>query len=173
MQPIVPSIPPRNAQPRIEGVRIMSVKARGIAACVSSIIILAMALVAAPSLAQTPAKSIKNQLLGHWQLVSVTINGNTPYGAAPQGSMFFDVTGHYSVIVITGGKASSISYFGTYTVNDADSSVTMHIDASSLASAAGRDETRLVTFSGDQLIVENQRSGGPLGDIKLTWQQAN
>jgi hypothetical protein len=151
----------------------MSVRARDIAAGMSSIIILVMASVAAPSFAQTPAKSIRSQLIGHWQLVSVTINDNTPYGAAPQGSMFFDATGHYSVIVVTGGKASSISYFGTYTVNDADSSMTMHIDASSLANAAGRDETRLVTFSGGQLIVENQKSGGPLGDIKLTWQQAN
>ncbi len=103
----------------------------------------------------------QDQLVGHWRLVSISIGDAQPYGANPQGSMFLDAGGHYSVIVVTGGGASSISYFGTYTVDDADGSMTMHIDASSRAGAAGRDEKRLVTLSGDELIVEN-REAGPL-----------
>jgi hypothetical protein len=152
---------------------IMNIKARSIVACVSSFVILALASIATTSLAQTPAKSIKDQLVGHWQLVSVIINGNEPYGANPQGSMFLDAGGHYSVIAITAGKARSISYFGTYTVNDADSSMTMHVDASSGANAAGRDEKRIVTFSGDDLTVANQKFAGSVGGIKLTWKRSN
>jgi hypothetical protein len=149
----------------------MNIIARSIVACVSSLIILAA--IAATSFAQTPGKSLKDQLVGHWQLVSIIINGNAPYGATPQGSMFLDAGGHYSVIVISGGNARNISYFGTYTVNDADSSMTMHIDASTLANATGRDENRLVTFSSDELIVQNQKSAGPMGTIKLTWKRLN
>jgi hypothetical protein len=159
-------------------VRVVKIFARHTVACRSSLIgaalaIAALASIGATSFAQTPAKSLKDQLVGHWQLVSVSVNNAKPYGANPQGSMFFDAGGHYSVIVITGGAAKSVSYFGTYIVNDAESSMTMHIDASSLANAAGRDEARFVTFSGDELVVANQKSAGPVGDVKLTWKRAN
>ncbi len=145
--------------------------ARGVVACVSAFVLLAS--IAAPSFAQTPAKSLMDQLVGHWRLVSVSIGDAQPYGANPQGSMFLDAGGHYSVIVITGGGASSISYFGTYTVDDADASMTMHVAASSHAGAAGRDEKRRVAFSGNELIVENQNPAHSLGSIKLTWMRAD
>ena len=152
--------------------------ARGIRARLSSLIAAALAIAAlasfgATSFAQTPAISLKDRLVGHWQLVSVSVNNAAPYGASPQGSMFLDAGGHYSVIVITGGAAKSLSYFGTYIVNDAESSMTMHIDASSPANAAGREEARFLTFSDDELVVANQKSAGPLGGIKLTWKRAN
>jgi len=145
--------------------------ARGVVACASSLIVLVS--VSAPSFAQTPPKSLMDQLIGHWRLVSISIGDAQPYGANPQGSMFVDAGGHYSVIVVTAGAASSISYFGTYAVDDADASMTMHIEASSRAGAAGRDEKRLVTFSGDELIVANERSARGLGAVKLTWKRAN
>lgn len=151
----------------------MNTKAHGIVACVASFVFLALTSIGATSSAQTPAKSLKDQLVGHWQLVSVSINRSSPYGANPQGSMFLDAGGHYSVIVITAGRARNVSYFGTYTVDDTDSSVTMHIDGSSNANAVGRDEKRFVSFSGDELVVANQKSAGPIGGVKLTWKQAN
>jgi hypothetical protein len=154
----------------------MKITARGVVAGVSSLMILTLASIATPTLAQSPTKSLNDQLLGHWQLDSVTINDSAPYGANPQGSMFLDAGGHFSVIVISAGQARNISYFGTYTVNDADKSMTMHIDASSGGgdvNAAGRDEKRLVTFSGDELTVANQTASGAAGAVKLTWKQAN
>jgi hypothetical protein len=152
----------------------MKVTVRGAAAGVLLLTTLALAPITTTSVAQTPAKSLKDQLVGHWQLVSVTIGNRTPYGPDPQGSLFFDATGHYSLIVISTGNARNVAYFGTYTVNDADNSIVMHIDASSSSlSAAGRDEKRLVTLSGDELIVANQTPSGSPGAIKLTWKQAN
>jgi hypothetical protein len=152
----------------------MKITARSISACIS-LIILALASIATPSFAQAPAKSLKDQLVGHWQLVSVTIESRTPYGPNPQGSMFLDAGGHFSVVVVSTGNARSVSYFGTYTVNDADKSMTMHVDASSggSVSAAGRDEKRLITLSGDDLIVQSQTPSGRVGPITLTWKQAN
>jgi hypothetical protein len=49
----------------------------------------------------------------------------------------------------------------------------MHVDASNQTNAVGRNQTRLVSFNADQLIVSSQRSKGPLGSVKLTWKQAN
>lgn len=124
---------------------------------------------------QAPAKPLKDQLVGHWQLLSVAVNGAAPYGTDPKGTMFLDAVGHFSVIVITGGAARSISYFGTYTVNDAAQTMTLHIEASaggSGVSAAGRDQTRLISLSGDELITQNQTAKGP-GGVKLTWKKAD
>jgi Lipocalin-like domain len=144
---------------------------RGVAG--SGLLGLLVASIAAASFAQAPARPLREQLVGHWQLVSVTVNSTPPYGANPEGSMFLDEGGHYSVIVITDGSARSVAYFGTYTVDDADSSLTMHVESSNFANAAGRDEKRFVAFSGDELILTNQRSGGPIGPVKLTWKRAN
>lgn len=151
----------------------MNIKVRGIVACVSSLVILALASFAMTAAAQAPGKSFKDQAVGHWQLVSVTIGGNDPYGAQPQGSMFLDAAGHYSVIVLGRGETNTIAYFGTYTINDADSTMTLHIDGSSRANADGRDLKRLVTFSGDELITDTPPSSGRSGTVKLTWKRSN
>jgi hypothetical protein len=149
----------------------MNVKVRDTGVLVSLLIVLALKWTVTTSLAQTPEKSIKDQLVGHWQLVSVTINDTAPYGANPQGSMFFDANGNYSVIVLSGGNARNVSYFGTYTVSDSENTVTLHIDGSSHANADGRDQKRLVTFSGDELITSTPTSSGRKGSIKLTWKR--
>jgi len=134
---------------------------------------LALALMTTASLAQTPTKSLKDQLIGHWQLTAVMVHGRTAYGTNPQGSMFFDSNGHFAVIVISNGEAKDISYFGTYAVDEANKSLAMHVDASTGGAADGRDVKRLVTFNGDQLILVNQMSTGVPGGIKLTWKQSN
>lgn len=149
----------------------MAIKTRVAAACLALLVGLMLASTAA--FAQTQSQSIKDRLVGHWQLVSIAINDTAPYGASPQGSMFFDAGGHYAIIVLSGGAARNISYFGTYTVDDADNSITMHIDGSSRANADGRDQKRLVTLDGDQLTVSTPASTGRKASIKLTWQRAN
>jgi hypothetical protein len=131
-----------------------------------------LAGLASASSAQTPAKSLRDQLVGHWQLVSVTINDQSPYGANAQGSMFLDAGNHYSVIVVTAGQARSIAYFGEYKVNDADSSVTFHVDASSRTGTTERDQIRTASFNGDVLTLASQKPG-PIGGAKLTWKRAN
>ena len=148
----------------------MNIAARGVAVCAAAFLVLA-AIAAAPAMAQT--QSLKDQLTGHWQLVSVSVNETQPYGAKPQGSMFFDAAGHFSVIVITDGGARSIGYFGTYAVGEADHEVTMHIEASTHAGAAGTDLKRVLTFNGDELTVASAQPHGVLGGVKATWRRAN
>ena len=127
------------------------------------------------ALAQSAATSLKQQLVGHWQLVSVALGDRTPYGAAPQGSMFLDAEGHLSVIVISDGGARSISYFGTYTVDDAAKSMTIHVDGSSGGSGntSGRSFKRLLQLQGNELVMTNEAPANAPGVIKQTWKQAN
>jgi hypothetical protein len=129
-------------------------------------------LIDSTSFAQSSGKSLRDQLVGHWQLVAVTVNDQTPYGASAKGSMFLDAGGHYSVVLVTAGEAKSIAYFGNYTVDDADHSVTFHIDASSRAQGAERDQIRVASLSGDELTLASQKPG-PIGGVKWTWKLAN
>jgi len=106
----------------------------------------------------------------------VTANERTPYGANPEGSMFLDAAGHFSIIVISDGNARSLAYFGTYTVSDADKLLTVHIEDSTgggSPNAAGRDLKRLVALNGDELTIQNQTPAGAPGNVKLTWKRAN
>jgi hypothetical protein len=150
----------------------MKITARGLGACLPLLLGLALML---PVPAQSAAESLKQQVVGHWQLVSVTANSGTPYGAAPQGSMFLDAGGHLSVIVISDGGARNISYFGTYSVDDADKSMSIHIDGSSggNGNANGRTLKRFVQVLGTELVMANQTPTGGPGSVKLTWKQAN
>lgn len=128
-------------------------------------------LVAGAAAAQTP--TLASRLAGHWSLVSVTIGGQQPYGANPKGSMFFDAAGDYSMVVVGAGGAGAIAYFGGYTLDEAAGAITLHIDASSRAAAAGRDEKRLIQLDGDQLTLRNDRASRGLGAVTLVWKRAD
>lgn len=150
----------------------MKISARGLLTGVP--LLLGLVLMSS-ALAQSAATSLKQRLVGHWQLVSVALGDRTPYGAAPQGSMFLDAEGHLSVIVISDGGARSISYFGTYTVDDAAKSMTIHVDGSSGGSGntSGRSFKRLLQLQGNELVMTNKAPANAPGVIKQTWKQAN
>jgi hypothetical protein len=141
---------------------------RAVSAAAASLAILAAASL---SFAQTAAQPLTAQLVGHWRLVSADVGGVEPFGADPQGSLFFDAGGHYSVVVV--GPTNAIAYFGEYTVDEAAGAATMHVDASTRQSFAGRDARRLISLSGDRLIVRNDKPAGSPGAVALTWQRAN
>jgi hypothetical protein len=133
---------------------------------------LSILLVANASAVGDPAApSLETQLVGHWQLVGVDISGNTPYGAKPQGSMFLDSAGHYSIIVISDGGARSIAYFGSYAVDKQTNTVIYHVAAASQAAAVGRDEKRLVHIDGNQLVQQSMPAPG-LPVLKVTWKRS-
>ena len=152
----------------------MRIAARGVTLSLFLCVVLAMMLLASPSSARK--KTLKEALVGHWQLVSVSVNGRTPYGADPHGSLFLDDAGHFSVIVVSDGNARSLAYFGTYTINAAEKSMVIHIEDSAgggTPNAAGRELKRLFTLSGDELSVQNELATGDPGAVKLTWKRAN
>ncbi len=128
-------------------------------------------LLAGAAAAQTP--SLASRLIGHWSLVSVAIGDQKPYGAEPKGSMFFDAAGHYAIVVAGVGGAGAIAYFGEYALDEAASVLSLHVDGSNRAGAAGRDEKRLVQLDGDALTLRSARASRGLGGVTLVWKRAD
>jgi hypothetical protein len=121
--------------------------------------------------AQAQGSALKDQLAGQWQLVSISINDAAPYGDNPTGSMLLDAGGHYSIIVLTDGGARNIAYYGTYTVDEASKTATMHVSGSTRAKADGRDQKHTMTVNGDQLV--DDRPLGRKGSVKMTWKRSS
>jgi len=125
----------------------------------------------APAYAQS-AKDV----VGTWDYVSadtVTPDGkrSPAFGAKPKGIVVFEANGHYALIVTRSNlpkfasnnrlqgtpeenKAivlGSICHFGTYTVNEADKTITFHIQASTFPNWDGMDQKRPFALSGDEM----------------------
>jgi hypothetical protein len=144
-------------------------------------------------------KSMREQLAGTWTLISweqTNADGSKlqQFGADPKGIAFFDATGHYIISVmrsdranynignfgqlgqITGdeGKATAvgtITYFGTYSVREADRSIAIHVEASSFPNWNGTDLERLVEITEDRLklIVRPPRGG----TVDVLWKRTS
>jgi hypothetical protein len=115
-------------------------------------------------------KSLKQQLLGTWALVSsdqIRPDGSKlkQFGANPKGINVFDANGRFFVMIasadnsqiagrdstsanpekIGGLIAVSIAYYGTYLVDEADEVVILHLDASTFPNQIGTDQKRIIT----------------------------
>jgi hypothetical protein len=132
--------------------------------------------VAASSFTHAQGPSLKDQVVGSWQYVSVDLvradGSRTPlFGPDPDGMAVFDGSGHY--ILLTSRHAQprfaannreqgtddenkavvrgSIAHFGSYEVNEAAHSITFHIQTSTFPNWNGTNQTRPITVSGDTL----------------------
>jgi hypothetical protein len=141
----------------------------------TALLCLAVGLSASDTLAQQ--KSLKEQLVGTWTLVSsvqVRADGGKlkQFGANPKGINVFDANGRFFLMVasadnskiaakgpsesnveeIGGLIAESIAYYGTYLVNEAEKVVTLHLDASTFPNQIGTDQRRTITsLTADEL----------------------
>ncbi|GAB3626923.1 lipocalin-like domain protein [Pandoraea terrae] len=121
-------------------------------------------------------QTLKEQLVGTWAYVSVDTvrqdGSRVPmFGPNPQGLASFDGSGHYVLMTSRAGLAKfaspnrmegtpeenkavvqgSIAHFGTYTVNEADKTITFHIVASTFPNWTGVQQKRPFTITGDEL----------------------
>jgi hypothetical protein len=156
----------------------------------------ALGLAVLPGSAVSQQKSLKEQLVGTWTLVSaeaVEPNGaKMPLvkGTDVKGLQIFTDSGKVSFQVI-GGHAkiatndpmkmtpdemkataeSVLSYFGSYTVNDAEKSYTIQIESSSFTNQTANPAKRLVALTGDEMTVTNPgRLAG--GQTITVWKRA-
>src|SRR5438874_1148442 len=141
-------------------------------------------------------KSLKEQLLGAWHLVSidyVSANGSrsTTFGENPKGIAFFDSTGQYIITVMRSDRAKyavndrtqgtadenkataqgTITYFGTYTVSDSDRLISIHIVGSSFPNWNDADQKRIFTVSGDELKLTNPVASTGGGTTEVVWKR--
>jgi Lipocalin-like domain len=153
---------------------------------ISAIVVTAVAMF--PDRAASQQKTLKDQLLGTWTLVSFEVlrpdgSKTLPWGDAPKGISSFDANGRYYHMLARSDlpkiaaqdrrKATPqevmtlyfgmLSNYGTYTVNEADKTITIILEASSNPNQVGVDQKRIVTsVTADELRYHNNAptSGG-------------
>jgi len=116
------------------------------------------------------AASLKQQIVGTWMYVSVEIAKSDgshiqPFGDKPNGIAVFERNGHFAFILTrpdvpkyasnnrtTGTPDENqaavrgvLAQFGTYKINDADHSLTLHIVGSSYPNIVGIDRKFIIT----------------------------
>src|SRR3982751_754014 len=106
-------------------------------------------------------QSYKDQIVGAWELVSVTSEMDDgkkgePFGPSPRGVMIFSNNGHFSLFQSRGEIpkiaandrakatpeeaqtiiANSIAYYGTYSIDEASKMMIVNVKASTYANVA-------------------------------------
>ena len=161
---------------------------------VLSIAALGFTLLLGDAIAQQ--KSLKDQLIGTWTFVSSTgrlADGSPTWGTRPTGSLIFTENGRFSVQIMRSDRAKfgsnnrmkgtpeeikatvegTISYFGTYAVDEAGKTLTYKIEGASFPNWNGTDQKRpIVSLTSDELKYSNPAPsiGGPT--TELTWKRA-
>jgi hypothetical protein len=158
--------------------------------------IIAAGLVSLPGNTIAQQKSLKQQLVGAWTLVSAETteaNGNKTTlvkGAPIKGLLVFTEGGKVSYQVIgehaklasndrqkmtpeemKATAESVLAYFGSYTVNEAEKSITMQIDASSFQNQTAAPAKRIIEINGDDMkyITPSRLAGG---QNVVMWKRA-
>jgi hypothetical protein len=163
---------------------------------ISAITALGVALSFGTAMSQT--KSLKDQLVGTWTVVSweqMNKDGSKTqrFGANPKGVNSFDANGHFFMMfarpdlpkfasndptnptpdeakAITVG---SVAYFGTYTVDEPSKTISLKIEASSLPNQLGIDQKRVITsLTADELKYTNTTAVGGAGQINTVYKRA-
>ena len=143
-----------------------------------------------------PGKSDKEQLVGSWILVSLTAGDGAkqsmPYGPNPKGTMMVDANGRFSITVVrsdlprfasdnrmTGTPEENmaivqgcIAYFGTYSIDEATHVITVNVEGSTFPNFDGGTQTRILSFSGDEMMYLNPTPSMGGGTAKVTYRRA-
>ena len=165
----------------------------------SMILVLASSFFARGALGQQQPAPLKRQLAGTWTLNSQYMkmkDGSTfePYGPGTKGSFMVDSNGRFSFQVIGANRpkfksgarregtpeenASAVfnteTFFGTYSVNEADHILTLHLERAILPNWDGVDRTYKILLQGDKLQLEGPATPSAQGPmIPITdWSRA-
>lgn len=161
--------------------------------------VFAMLLTMRPVPLAAQPTSIREGILGAWTFVSVVSERDDgtmaqPFGADPKGIIIFTPSGHFSLFqsraeiprLASNDRArataeeaqavigSSIAYFGTYTVNEADRTLALRLEASTFANVLSSNaQTRIITaLSATELMFTNPRT--PSGvTLRTAWRRAS
>jgi hypothetical protein len=161
---------------------------------ISVVMALVPALVPHNVIAQ--AKSLKDQLVGSWTLVSnetIAPDGTREkvLGPNPKGILIFDANGHYAAVQVDPNRphlkddsrlvgtpeenravvVGTVASFGTWSVDEVGNAVIMHIEGNILPNDAGRESRRPFTLTGDILKWTNPR-GSTGRTTEVVWKRA-
>jgi hypothetical protein len=129
-----------------------------------------------------PAKAMREQIVGTWNLVIAEITAadgkkTLPFGPTPKGQLIFTADGHFSQVHVSSGlpriasnnrlagtdadnKAivqGTLSLFGTYTVDEEKKTLTFNIVASTFPNQEGASQTRTIDkLTADEFVNTNR-----------------
>jgi hypothetical protein len=144
-----------------------------------------------PAAPVTP-KTMKEAIVGSWSLLiddGVKPDGThaSNFGPNPTGLAMFGADGHFALQIVRAGRpkfasnnratgtadenkaavAGSNAFFGTYTLDEADKTLTLRIEASTYPNLEGTQQKRTITSltASDELTWTNPATHG-----KVAWQ---
>jgi hypothetical protein len=148
---------------------------------------------------QAEISSSGGQLVGTWRLISrvVRLEDGTAVqeglGTTPKGYLIYDSSGHMAVQLLrpdrptaidcsTSGSVSSDNspqllngyeaYFGTYTIDETNHTVTHHLEGALAAADMGKSLVRNFQVSGEKLTIVVRTSSPKEKQIRtLSWER--
>ena len=139
--------------------------------------------------ATQPAASLKDQIVGTWNFVVAEVTApdgkkSFPFGETPKGILIFTADGRFAQIHVAGDVPKiasnnrltgtpeeyaeimrrSLSVFGTYTVDEANKTVTYNIVSASFPNWQGETQTRAIDkLTPDEFVNTNRGVAGGRG----------
>ena len=159
---------------------------------VQNAVVLSLVFVLSPSGA---SGQTAKDLVGAWMTVSITSQHGDkqvePFGPNPKGIQIFDASGRFAIMamrndlpkVVSNNRQTqtmeesqtitrgTIAYFGTWTANDADKTLTVNIEGDTFPNFAGTVQKRRFEISGDQLVITNP-TGASGGIVTVVLKRA-
>jgi hypothetical protein len=158
--------------------------------------LLALALSAAAAAAQG-ANSLKDQIVGTWGFVVAEVTApdgkkSFPFGETPKGILIFTADGHFAQIHVASDVPKiasnnrltatpeeyaaimrrSLSVFGTYTVDEANKTVTYNIVSASFPNWEGEAQTRTIDkLTDDEFVNTNSGIAGGRGSASNFYRR--
>ena len=129
-----------------------------------------VALTLLPSSVLAQEKTLKQQIQGPWSLVSCNNTNAKGEKAAycannSRGIMILAGNGNYAVTAIAGGRKDAeapgaAAIFGTWSVNEADKTLTLHEVGSSNPANEGTDLKLNINLNGEEMRITGPGSQG-------------
>src|SRR6202022_4650545 len=157
---------------------------------------LALAVSSGAAVAQ-PAKSLKDQIVGTWNFVVAGVTApdgkkSFPFGETPKGILIFTADGRFAQIHVAGDvpriasnnrltgtpeeyagiMRRSLSVFGTYTVDEANKTVTYNIVSASFPNWEGDAQSRTIDkLTADEFVNTNPGVAGGRGSASNSYRR--
>jgi hypothetical protein len=156
-----------------------------------------LALALSAGAAAQPANSLKDQIVGSWNFVVAEVTApdgkkSFPFGETPKGILIFTPDGRFAQIHVAGDvpriasnnrltgtpeeyagiMQRSLSVFGTYTVDEANKTVTYHIVSASFPNWEGEAQTRVIDkLTADEFVNTNPNVAGGRGSASNFYRR--
>jgi hypothetical protein len=154
-------------------------------------------VVSAGAAAAQPAKSLKEQIVGTWDFVVAEVTApdgkkSFPFGETPKGILIFTPDGRFAQIHVAGDVPKiasnnrltgtpeeyaaimqrSLSVFGTYTIDEANKTVTYNIVSASFPNWEGESQTRTIDkLTDDEFVNTNPSVAGGRGSASNLYRR--